>query len=199
MLECLNVKMFYLKGKIVNLKKDWVVIEVNNIAFKVFLPKREIASLKLFQFQKIYTFFYYNLSQNSFSIFGFLEERELYFFEILVALPQVGPKIALAVLDLADIDTLISAIKNQKVEFFSKISGVGKKTAQRMILELNSKINQIEKFVSKEVKEKDFELIEVLESLGFRKERILSILKKINPKLSFEEKLKEAIKMLSNQ
>jgi len=191
--------MFYLKGKIVNLKKDWVVIEVNNIAFKVFLPKREIASLKLFQFQKIYTFFYYNLSQNSFSIFGFLEERELYFFEILVALPQVGPKIALAVLDLADIDTLISAIKNQKVEFFSKISGVGKKTAQRMILELNSKINQIEKFVSKEVKEKDFELIEVLESLGFRKERILSILKKINPKLSFEEKLKEAIKMLSNQ
>ena len=190
--------MFYLRGKIVNLKKEWIIIEVNNIGLKVFLPKREIASLKLFQFQKIYTFFYYNLSQNNFSIFGFLEEKEFYFFEILVGLPKIGPKIALAILDLADIDTLISAIKNQKTEFFSKISGVGRKTAQRMILELNSKITQIEKLASKEIKEKDFELIEVLESLGFKREKIFPILKKINPDLKFEEKIKEAIKMLSS-
>ena len=190
--------MFYLKGKIINLKKEWLIIEVNNIGFKVFLPKREIVSLKLFQFQKIYTFFYYNLSQNNFSIFGFLEEKEFYFFEILVGLPKIGPKIALAILDLADIDTLISAIKNQKTEFFSKIPGVGRKTAQRMILELNSKINQIEKLASKEIKEKDFELIEVLESLGFKREKIFPILKKINPDLKFEEKIKEAIKILSS-
>jgi len=191
--------MFFLKGKISKIEKDWVVIEAAQFGFKVFLPKREIKSLKLFQPQKIYTYLYFNPSQNNFSLYGFLDEKELYFFEILVTLPQVGPKIALAVLDLAEIDTLISAVKNEKVEFFSKIPGVGKKTAQRIVLELGSKINQIEKLASKEIKEKDFELIEVLESLGFEREKILSSLKKIDPNLEFEEKLKQALRLLSNQ
>ena len=115
-----------------------------------------------------------------------------------MTLPQVGPKIALAVLDLAEVDTLISAVKNEKVEFFSKIPGVGKKTAQRIVLELASKINQIEKLASKEIKEKDFELIEVLESLGFEREKILLSLKKIDPNLEFEEKLKQALRLLSS-
>ncbi len=190
--------MFFLKGKISKIEKDWVVIETCQIGFKVFLPKREIKSLKLFQPQKIYTYLYFNPSQNNFSLYGFLDEKELYLFEILVTLPQVGPKIALAVLDLAEVDTLISAVKNEKVEFFSKIPGVGKKTAQRIVLELASKINQIEKLASKEIKEKDFELIEVLESLGFEREKILSSLKKIDPNLEFEEKLKQALRLLSS-
>jgi len=190
--------MFFLKGKISKIEKDWVVIETCQIGFKVFLPKREIKSLKLFQLQKIYTYLYFNPSQNNFSLYGFLDEKELYLFEILVTLPQVGPKIALAVLDLAEVDTLISAVKNEKVEFFSKIPGVGKKTAQRIVLELASKINQIEKLASKEIKEKDFELIEVLESLGFEREKILSSLKKIDPNLEFEEKLKQALRLLSS-
>ena len=190
--------MFFLKGKISKIEKDWVVIETCQIGFKVFLPKREIKSLKLFQPQKIYTYLYFNPSQNNFSLYGFLDEKELYLFEILVTLPQVGPKIALAVLDLAEVDTLISAVKNEKVEFFSKIPGVGKKTAQRIVLELASKINQIEKLASKEIKEKDFELIEVLESLGFEREKILLSLKKIDPNLEFEEKLKQALRLLSS-
>jgi len=190
--------MFFLKGKISKIEKDWVVIEVGQIGYKVFLPKREIKSLKLFQPQKIYTYLYFNPSQNNFSFYGFLDEKELYLFEILVTLPQVGPKIALAVLDLAEIDTLISAVKNEKVEFFSKIPGVGKKTAQRIVLELASKISQIEKLASKEIKEKDFELIEVLESLGFEREKILLSLKKIDPNLEFEEKLKQALRLLSS-
>ena len=190
--------MFFLKGKISKIEKDWVVIETCQIGFKVFLPKREIKSLKLFQLQKIYTYLYFNPSQNNFSLYGFLDEKELYLFEILVTLPQVGPKIALAVLDLAEVDTLISAVKNGKVEFFSKIPGVGKKTAQRIVLELASKISQIEKLASKEIKEKDFELIEVLESLGFEREKILLSLKKIDPNLEFEEKLKQALRLLSS-
>jgi len=190
--------MFFLKGKISKIEKDWVVIETCQIGFKVFLPKREIKSLKLFQLQKIYTYLYFNPSQNNFSLYGFLDEKELYLFEILVTLPQVGPKIALAVLDLAEVDTLISAVKNEKVEFFSKIPGVGKKTAQRIVLELASKISQIEKLASKEIKEKDFELIEVLESLGFEREKILLSLKKIDPNLEFEEKLKQALRLLSS-
>jgi len=190
--------MFFLKGKISKIEKDWVVIETCQIGFKVFLPKREIKSLKLFQPQKIYTYLYFNPSQNNFSLYGFLDEKELYLFEILVTLPQVGPKIALAVLDLAEVDTLISAVKNEKVEFFSKIPGVGKKTAQRIVLELASKISQIEKLASKEIKEKDFELIEVLESLGFEREKILLSLKKIDPNLEFEEKLKQALRLLSS-
>ena len=190
--------MFFLKGKISKIEKDWVVIETCQIGFKVFLPKREIKSLKLFQPQKIYTYLYFNPSQNNFSFYGFLDEKELYLFEILVTLPQVGPKIALAVLDLAEVDTLISAVKNEKVEFFSKIPGVGKKTAQRIVLELASKISQIEKLASKEIKEKDFELIEVLESLGFEREKILLSLKKIDPNLEFEEKLKQALRLLSS-
>jgi len=190
--------MFFLKGKISKIEKDWVVIETCQIGFKVFLPKREIKSLKLFQLQKIYTYLYFNPSQNNFSLYGFLDEKELYLFEILVTLPQVGPKIALAVLDLAEVDTLISAVKNEKVEFFSKIPGVGKKMAQRIVLELASKISQIEKLASKEIKEKDFELIEVLESLGFEREKILLSLKKIDPNLEFEEKLKQALRLLSS-
>ena len=190
--------MFFLKGKISKIEKDWVVIETCQIGFKVFLPKREIKSLKLFQLQKIYTYLYFNPSQNNFSLYGFLDEKELYLFEILVTLPQVGPKIALAVLDLAEVDALISAVKNEKVEFFSKIPGVGKKMAQRIVLELASKISQIEKLASKEIKEKDFELIEVLESLGFEREKILLSLKKIDPNLEFEEKLKQALRLLSS-
>ena len=77
------------------------------------------------------------------------------------------------------------------------------KTAEKELEKIPNPLNKrfgkhIEKLASKEIKEKDFELIEVLESLGFKREKIFPILKKINPDLKFEEKIKEAIKMLSS-
>ncbi len=192
--------MFFIEGKIIALNKDWILLKTKTgFGFKIFLPEREINSLNLFESKRIYTYPYFNLNQNHFLIFGFLEERELFLFEILISLPKIGPKSALAIFNLADLDTLISAIKNQKTEFFYKIPGLGKTTAQRIVLELSSKINQIEKLALKEIKDKDFELIEILESLGYPKEKILSVLKEIEPNLSLEEKIKSALKILSQK
>ena len=131
--------IFYLHGK-VKIKTDkFVVLEVNNIGYKIFAPQSVLESLNA-EGEEQELFIHHHVSEDREELYGFLNFQDLEFFELLTSVSGIGPKSALGVMAQADTQTLKTAIITEDKSIFTKVSGVGQKTAERVILELKTKI-----------------------------------------------------------
>jgi len=108
----------------------------------------------------------------------------------------VGPKLALTILTHANIDDITNAIKANNINLFTAIPGIGKKNAQKLIVELKNKIDNSP--VDLNALEQNSELIQALESLGFKKNEFSKLLSQINPQDSLEIQIKEALKLINS-
>jgi len=189
--------IYFINGKVYLKEKDFFVINANCIGFKIFTHKKILDSLKIGNEYLIFT--YFHLKENAVELYGFLEEKELSFFEILNSVSGVGPKSALSILEKNDIKTLSLAIKNNKIEFLTRASGIGQKTAERIILELKNKIN-IEEGSSAAHLDSDADIIEALTNLGYSKQQAKEAVLKVDSKIQgFEERFKQALKNLNKK
>src|SRR3989304_1430438 len=133
--------IYSLYGKLVGRKENYIILEAGGIGFKVFLSLRAAQSLpQLGSNIKLFCSLY-NRENEPFELFGFLTEQELYLFDKLNTVSGIGPKTALAILGVAPIEQLIAAINAGKTELLTKASGIGKKTAERVILDLKGKLD----------------------------------------------------------
>lgn len=130
----------YLKGKIEDIKKDYIVIDVNNVGYKVFMPNSNIEKLAKLQEVKIYT--YLNVKEDEMSLYGFLTAEDLKTFEQLILVSGVGPKVGKAIVSTLGAETVCAAIATSNIDTLVRVSGVGNKMAQRIILELKDKITK---------------------------------------------------------
>ena len=142
---------------------------------------------------KIWTHLYQR--EDTIELYGFQNYAELEFFEILIKVPGIGPKSALGVFDVASVDVLKNAIASGKTEHLTRVSGIGKKTAEKIVLELK------EKFGGKEGVafqfQEDEEVFEALKSLGYSAKDIRESLNKIPKDISgTRSRLKESLKIL---
>lgn len=161
----------FLNGVLVEASEDGVCLNVNGIGFRVFMSLISISRLpKIGEDVLIYT--YMQQSENATTLYGFLTSEERTIFEKLLSVSGVGPKIALAALSTYDPEMLARAIVMQDVSAISKIPGIGKKGASRIILELKDKIS--DSGMSDDVKtidQKDSDTLqsvrEALVSMGF--------------------------------
>ena len=193
--------IYSLSGNLSFKGENFAVVEVGDnggVGFKVFLTKKSLEDLpSIDQFVKIYCFL--NVKEDALDIYGFLSAEEKSFFELLISVNGVGPKSALSILEAADLPSLKAAIIQSRADLLTKASGVGSKTAQRIILELKNKIfseGSEEKIT--EIENRD-ELVEGLSALGYKKKDIELALLKTSKNISFEERLKQALKILSNK
>src|SRR3989344_5204019 len=147
--------IYSLFGKLLVKKSNFAVIEPGGIGFKIFISSKVSHKLPKIG-SKAKLFCYTNVRQDGLELYGFFNEEELEIFELFISINSIGPKIALRILSELPIDSVISAIDKNRPDILSKISGVGKKTAERIILELRGKIK------NKSVK-KDEELISIIE------------------------------------
>ena len=129
----------YLSGKIILKRDKFIILEVNNIGYKVFLSRQTLLklpentdNLKLFCFQ--------NVKEDALDLYGFLTYDELDFFEILLDIHGVGPKAALEISALGPLDRIKDKILKQDESIFAGIPGIGSKKAMTIILELTGKI-----------------------------------------------------------
>lgn len=194
--------LYSLTGKLVGRKGSFVILETAGIGFKVFMSPRAAQSLPQAGSEiKIYCSLY-SRENMPFELFGFLNEQELYLFEKLNTVSGIGPKTALSVMSVAPIDQLIAAINSGKTELLTKASGIGKKTAERVVVDLKGKLDgagQEATAQSLNLMESDVELEETLVSLGYSKQQAKSIIAKIDPQTTgFKERLKEALKKGKN-
>ena len=180
----------YLEGTIKNATTGKVILFANGIGFTVHLP----GNLNHLEGQKAVFFVHTHIREDDLSLFGFKTSADLDIFELLLTVSGVGPKIALAMLTSSTEENIKKAISESNLGFFNSISGVGKKTAQKIILDLKSKIGKGD--VNMSNLEGNSELTDSLISLGFQKGEISSIYSQIDSSLPLGAQVKSALNLL---
>lgn len=131
----------YLSGKIINKGSDYVVIRAQDIGYKVFVNSKMYAEIEIGAQIDIYT--HQHIREDASDLYGFRSLPDLEMFELLLSVSGIGPKSALSVLSVAGLEDIKEAIAAGDSSLLTKVSGIGKKTAERVILELRSKIGGI--------------------------------------------------------
>ncbi|MDP2946314.1 MAG: Holliday junction branch migration protein RuvA [bacterium] len=189
----------YLEGKILDKNEKFFVVDVNGIGYKIFSHSGILEKIpEKGQNVKIWTHLY--IREDAMDLYGFLNKEELEFFEILISISGIGPRSALGILEVAPASSLKQAIVSEDETFFTKVSGIGRKTAQRLILELKSKLVKtvvLEKGGSfKEMGD----AFEALVALGYRQGDVRRVLNELPKDIkSAEAKVKEALKRLGRR
>jgi len=184
-----------LQGKLESLGGDCAVINVSGIEFQVYMPTSGLSSLgKVGDEVRIHT--HLHLREDNVTLYGFTSADELRLFQTLLGVSGLGPKLALAMLSVMSPDKLVMAIAAGSVDLLTAVPGVGKKVAERVILELRDKIGA--GWITTagiQVAEENAEVLAALASLGYsitEASRALATLPP-DPELSLEEKVKLAL------
>lgn len=189
----------FISGKLVRMKNEYIVLENGGIGYKIFTTKRILSTLEMRMQYTFYTAF--QVRDDGISLYGFLDEKDLDLYNLLITVSGVGPKSALAILSDLTGDAVCRAIISNDIKTLTTAPGVGKKVASRLILELHDKVDKLtlqdfEEIQTKRAGESAL-AEEALIGLGFTKREIDSVMSNIDPSLSVEEIIKLALKMLS--
>jgi Holliday junction DNA helicase RuvA len=128
----------FLRGKIIHKSLNSAILEVNNIGYQIFAGENFLAELRLNAEAEIYT--HHTIREDASDLYGFKNSEDLELFGLLLTVSGVGPKSALGVLSLASAGDIKEAIARDDASLLTKVSGIGKKTAERVVLELKNKI-----------------------------------------------------------
>ena len=191
--------IYSLRGNLILKGLDFFIIEVSGIGFRVFSSQSDVSKLPPIG-EEISVFCRAYVKEDEIDLYGFFDLRELRVFELLNSVNGVGPKSALAVINVAKLDELLSAIKENRPDVLSRASGIGKKTAERITLELRDRVQASESAETVKKMEGDSDIVEVLVGLGYNKDQVKRALSTVAREItSLEERLKLALKILSNK
>jgi holliday junction DNA helicase RuvA len=182
----------YLQGKILQKTVNSIVLENHGVGYKV-LVTPEILEHALGDSIQVYT--YHKSGDDGQTLFGMPDFPTLQFFEMLITVTGVGPKVALTIVSSAKIEVLQQAIVNQDAEIFTRMSGVGKKTAERIILELK---NKIAGGLLSEAAVSGSDLFDALTTLGYNPREVREVVPKVDATADMQVQLKQALKLLAN-
>jgi Holliday junction DNA helicase RuvA len=183
----------YLKGKVLSSDEKALILEVNGVGYEVFVTLNHLFELK--KGDNLELFIHTNVREDNITLFGFtkLDDREL--FRKLIGVSGVGPKSGLTMLSVSTSANIIRAIESGNADLFPKIPGVGKKTLEKVILELKGKLDTKIAYSNESADMRDARL--ALETLGYNARDISEVLNKINPDLDMNSAIKESLKMLA--
>lgn len=185
-----------LKGILETKAEKYVIMDIGGVGFKVFVSAATLENLPAAgQSAALHT--HLNVREEALDLYGFLTQEELKFFELLLTISGVGPKVALGVLSIASVKTLVSAVAKGEVEFLTKVSGIGTKIAQKIILELKDKIVKLGFEAGEAATLEDYEVIDALIGLGYTPNQARRAVRDL-PKNTkgVEKRIKEALKTL---
>ena len=180
----------FLQGTVKLVSPGKIILTTGGVGFNVFVP----TSLNVSKDQKIELYVHTHMREDNIALYGFENPNDLEIFELLLTVSGVGPKIALTMLSSSTNEKIKNAISESNLAFFASITGIGKKTAQKIILDLKSKIDKVE--VNMENLQGNSDLIDSLKSLGFEKREISAVYSKIDSSLTLPEQVKSALKLL---
>jgi Holliday junction DNA helicase RuvA len=186
--------IYRISGTIILKRDPFAVVDVGGVGFKVTVPPGVFGALP--ETGNLVTLFtHLHVREDALDLYGFLREDELFLFESLNGVSGIGPKSALGIMGVAKPDQLIAAINEGRTELLTRASGIGKKTAERVILELKGKLSATSAPQTLTLMESDLELEETLISLGYSRNQAKAAIGNVDPKTSgFKDRLKEALK-----
>ena len=167
-----------LRGRVVGLDADQVCLEAGGVGYQVFCHLRTLAALHELGENDVTLQIHTSVSDEAIRLYGFLDRDELRLFRLLIGVERIGPKAALGILGRAQLPTMVRAIREGDVALVSTVPGIGRKTAERLILELRDRLGDLslasEPAASGAARQADEAAIAGLVSLGFREDEARS-------------------------
>lgn len=201
----------YIKGEVTEIEEDKLILECGTIGYNISMPASALdGTLRPGQEVKIHT--HLHVREDAMQLYGFLTRDDLKMFRMLLGVSGIGPKAALGILSGLSADELRFAVLSDDVKTISRAPGVGKKTAQKMILELKDKLDLQEAFDTKTMHVQDSsqaetgdladarkEAVQALTALGYSGSEALRAVKQVDmsPDMNVEEILKQALKKMN--
>lgn len=186
----------FIKGKILNKGRGYAIIIVGDIGYQVFLNAARWVDLEINQEVKFYI--HEHIKEDARDLYGFSTMAELEMFELLLSISGIGPKSALNTLSISSIDELKATIACGDPSLLMKVSGIGKKTAERIVLELKDKIGNLLYDISgSKTANIVSDEIDALMALGYTLQQARDTLKNIDPKITDSgERIRAALKSI---
>ena len=201
----------YLKGEVVEIEEEKLILECGDIGYNISMPASALdGTLRPGQEVKIHT--HLHVREDAMQLYGFLTRDDLKMFRMLLGVSGIGPKAALGILSGLSADELRFAVLSDDIKTISRAPGVGKKTAQKMILELKDKLDLQEAFDTKTMHVQEAsqaetgglvdakkEAVQALTALGYSGSEALRAVKQVDvsPDMNVEEILKQALKKMN--
>lgn len=190
----------FLKGKVHSTDKGYLVLESNGIGYIVNMLERELHTF--YEKEEVFINIRLVLREDAAILYGFRDSETRDAFDLLTTVTGIGPKLAMGILDGDDVTNIAKYIISKDEKSLTKLPGVGKKTAQRIILELKDKIEKLNLDLSKikeipnDFEEKDDPAVEALISLGYNVYDAKKSLEKVDPSLDISQRIREALKLM---
>ncbi|MGU8475776.1 Holliday junction branch migration protein RuvA [Clostridium perfringens] len=196
----------YIRGQFQGISKDYVVIELNNIGYKIFTSGNTMSNMPKVG-EEVFLYLEQIVREDFIGLYGFTTREELEMFKLLLSINGVGAKAALSLLSISTVNNLKYAIMMGDEKHITRAPGIGKKTAQRIILELKDKLKPDE-LTSEEGQliegindNSDYsfninETLSALMALGYTEKEAQKALEKVDKTLSIENMIKESLKLL---
>lgn len=197
--------IYNLNGKLTYVDPAFIVIECGGVGFKCFASTTTITSISTVG-TNVNVLTYMSVKEDSIDLYGFATQEELNAFKLLISVSGIGPKAAMAILSVLPPDRLSVAVSSGDVKAIQSAQGVGKKTAERVVLELKDKMvgigsahtnTIVEGIQSVAQSDNAQEAVEVLVSLGFNQSEAASVVGTMDKSLSVDEMIRKGLKSLS--
>ena len=183
-----------IKGKLIDIEGNKGFIETaSGLTYEVFLVPSIIKDNIIGKTIEVFTQLI--VREDSQTLYGFVDKSEINIYKMLISISGIGPKVAFSVISFSSPESLLTAVKNNDVDFFTRIPGLGKKTALKIVIELSGKLESgfsIEKIY---MSEDDKLVLDALVSLGFKTEEARKIMTNIPKNIPVEEKIKKGLQL----
>ena len=190
--------IYSIKGRIRNKFENYIVVDLGSFSMTVIMSTNSINSLSKLSDEKIEVLTYLNVREDALELYGFLDNNEIDLFKQLINISKIGPKMAISILSYTSPNIFIRNIKSNNIDEITKISGIGRKTAQRIILELKDKlelnIKSEKDLIDIEVDSLHLDVSRSLISLGINKIDVEKVIKEMKNDGQFNGKLEVVIK-----
>jgi Holliday junction DNA helicase RuvA len=179
-------------------ERNFAIVEVGGIGFKVFVSLRTQEKLPAIGEAVTFSTYLY-VKEDALELFGFIDGVELSCFEALISVSGIGPRLAMAILAVAPAEELITAIANGNSDVLDRAAGIGRKTAERIILELKDKMKLVSKGGGEAGVESNDDVYEALRSLGYSSRQASSAIAKIDPQIrDVGARLRDALRKMKS-
>lgn len=189
--------IYHLTGKVIFVGERFIVLDVSSVGYKLNVALDSIKEASKARGENMDFWTHLHVKEDALDLYGFREKAELEFFELLINVPGVGPRTALAVLNIASLDSIKSAVSSGDATYLTKVSGVGRKTAEKIVLELKDKFSSSKDGIWQTTLREEAEAIEALEALGYSVREAREAMKKVPKEITeTNQKIRESLKIL---
>lgn len=185
----------FVTGKPIVLTDKYALIDVSGVGYKVYMTPDALRTITHQDTVSLFT--YLVVKEDALDLYGFITFAEKEMFELLISVSGVGPKGALGILSVSTLDTLKKAIAGSEVAYLTQVSGIGKKTAEKLVIELRDKLKQWDTGTDGFIERADADVLDALQALGFSQNEARKALEHISDSATdTNTRIKEALKIL---